>query len=87
MEAIPRLRSGTVISYMKAVLALEAVRRRREECYDRVLRPPDRSRDELAAQVATRLRALPAAQRPQTMLDASYALVPRQPESIEARNG
>ena len=54
---------------MKTVLALEAVRRKREERYDRFVRPLDRGRDALAAEVATRLRALSggqhaAAQRP-----------------------
>jgi hypothetical protein len=39
-------------------LALEAVRRRREARYERVVRPLDRKRDQLAAEVATRLRAL-----------------------------
>ncbi len=44
--------------YVQAVLALEAVRGKREDRYARVVRPPDRRRDELAAEVATRLRAL-----------------------------
>ena len=47
---------------MKTVLALEAVRRKREERYDRFVRPLDRRRDALAAEVATRLRALSGGQ-------------------------
>ena len=47
---------------MKAVLALEAVRRKREDRYARVMRPLDRRRDALAAEVATRLRALSGGQ-------------------------
>jgi hypothetical protein len=59
---IPRLRSRKVNSYVKAVLALEAVKRKREERYDRFVRPLDRKRDHLAAEVATRLRALSGGQ-------------------------
>ena len=44
--------------YVKAVLALDAVRRKRDERYDRFVRPLDRKRDQLAAEVATRLRSL-----------------------------
>ena len=44
--------------YVKAVLALEAVRKKREDRYERVVRPLDRRRDELAVEVAKRLRAL-----------------------------
>ena len=47
---------------VRAVLALEAVRKRREARYDRVVRPLDRRRDELAAEVATRRRALSGGQ-------------------------
>jgi hypothetical protein len=43
-------------------LALEAVRRKREDRYARVVRPLDRRRDQLAAEVATRLRALSGGQ-------------------------
>ena len=48
--------------YVKAVLALEAVRRKREDRYPRVVRPLDRRRDALAAEVLTRLRALSGGQ-------------------------
>ena len=49
--------------YVKAVLALEAVRKKRVARYDRLVRPLDRKRDELAAAVATRLRALNGGQQ------------------------
>ena len=58
MHVIPRSGSRTVKGYVKAVLALEAVRKKR----GRVVRPLDRRRDELAADVATRLRALSGGQ-------------------------
>jgi hypothetical protein len=51
-----------VNGYVKAALALEAVRRKREARYERVVRPLDRKRDALAAEVATRLRALSGGQ-------------------------
>jgi hypothetical protein len=54
IPVIPRSGSRKVNGYVKAVLALEAVRRKREERYERVVRPLDRKRDELAAEVATR---------------------------------
>ena len=47
---------------MKAVLALEAVRKKRDDRYERVVRPLDRRRDELATEVATRRRALSGGQ-------------------------
>ena len=46
---IPRSGSRKVNGYVKAVLALEAVRRKREARYERVVRPLDRKRDALAA--------------------------------------
>ena len=49
--------------YVKAVLALEAVRRKREERYDRFGRPLDRKRDVLSAEVDRRMRALIGAQQ------------------------
>jgi len=61
-QVIPRSGSRKVNGYVKAVVALEAVRRKREERYERVVRPLDRKRDELAAEVATRLRALSGGQ-------------------------
>jgi hypothetical protein len=62
MHVIPRSGSRKVNGYVKAVLALEAVRLKREDRYARVVRPLDRRRDELAAEVATRLRALSGGQ-------------------------
>ena len=43
---------------MKAVLKLGEVRRKREGRYDRYVRPLDRKRDVLAAEVDGRMRAL-----------------------------
>lgn len=57
-QTIPRSKSRKVNGYVKAVRRLEAVRRKREERYDRFVRPLDRKRDELAAEVAARERAL-----------------------------
>jgi len=51
-----------VNGYVKAVVAQEAVRRKREERYERVVGPLDRKRDALAAEVATRRRALSGGQ-------------------------
>ena len=62
MHVIPRSGSRKVNGYVKAVLALEAVRKKREARYARVVRPLDRKRDALAAEVATRLRALSGGQ-------------------------
>ena len=64
--------------YVKAVLALDTVRRKREDRYERVVRPLDRRRDELAAEVATRRRApsggqLAAAQRLLAMIAQATA--------------
>ena len=43
MPVIPRSGSRKVVNgYVKAVLALEAVRRKREARYERVVRPLDR---------------------------------------------
>jgi hypothetical protein len=61
-QVIPKSGSRKVNGYVKAVLALEAVRRKREDRYARVVRPLDRRRDELAAEVAMRLRALSGGQ-------------------------
>jgi len=63
MQVVPKSRSRKVNGYVKAVLALETVRRKREERYDRFVRPLDRKRDQLADEVATRLRALSGGQQ------------------------
>ena len=77
-QVIPRSGSRKVNGYVKAVVALEAVRRKREERYEGVVRPLDRKRDELAAEVATRRRApsggqLAAAQRLLAMIAQATA--------------
>ena len=59
---IPRSTSRKVNGYVKAVLALETVRKKPEGRYDRFVRPLGRKRDALAADVATRLRALSGGQ-------------------------
>jgi hypothetical protein len=59
---IPKSRSRKVNGYVKVVLALEAVRRKREDRYDRFVRALDRKRDALAAEVAARVKALSGGQ-------------------------
>jgi hypothetical protein len=81
-QVIPRSGSRKVNGYVKAVLALEAVRRKREERYERVVRPLDRKRDELAAEVATRRRALSGGQ-----LAAAQRLLAMIAEATAARIG
>ena len=49
-HVVPRSVSTKVNGYVKAVLALEAVRTKREDRYARVVRPLDRRRDQLAAE-------------------------------------
>jgi C4-dicarboxylate-specific signal transduction histidine kinase len=61
-QAVSKSRSRKVNGYVKAVLALETVRQRRQERYDRFVRPLDRKRDELEAEVAARMRALSGGQ-------------------------
>jgi hypothetical protein len=61
-EAASKSRSRKVNGYVKAVLALEAVRRRRQERYDWFVRPLDRKRDELEVEVAARMRGLSGGQ-------------------------
>jgi hypothetical protein len=62
VHVIPRSGSRKVNGYVKAILALEAVRKKREDRYEHIVRPLDRRRDELAAEVATRLRGLSGGQ-------------------------
>ena len=59
----PEIGKSQVNGCVKAVPALEAVRRKREARYERVVRPLDRRRDALTVEVATRLRALSGGQR------------------------
>jgi hypothetical protein len=71
-QTIPRSKSRKVNGYVKAVLALEAVRRKREERYDRFVRLLDSRRDELTVSVAARERALSGGQHAEArrILDA-----------------
>jgi hypothetical protein len=62
-QVLSRSTSRKVNGYVKAVRALEAVRKKREERYDRFVRPLDRRRDQLAAEVATRQGALSGGQQ------------------------
>ena len=62
-QTIPRSKSRKVNGYVRAMLALEAVRRKREERYDRYVRPLDRKRDALAIEVGARERALSGGQQ------------------------
>jgi hypothetical protein len=62
-QTMPRSTSRKVNGYVKAALALEAVRRKREERYDRYVRPLDRQRDVLAVEAATREMALSGGQQ------------------------
>ena len=57
VHVMQRSGSRKVNGYVEAVLALEAVRKKREACYERFVRPLDRRRDGLALEIATRLRA------------------------------
>src|SRR5262245_38698937 len=61
-ESVPRSVSRKVNGYVRTVLALERVRSQREAQYERFIRPLDRKRDSLAAEVASRLRALTGGQ-------------------------
>jgi hypothetical protein len=61
-QGMPKSSSRKVNGYVQAVLALEAVRKKRAARYDRVVRPLDRRRDALAVEVAMRLRALSGGQ-------------------------
>lgn len=77
-QTIPGSKSRKVNGYVKAVLALEAVRRKREERYERYLRPLDRRRDELTVQVGARERALNGGQQAEArrLLDAINGATP-----------
>jgi hypothetical protein len=61
-RGVPKSVSRKVNGYVKAVLRLEEVRRKREERYDRYVRPLDRKREALAAEVAVRAKALSGGQ-------------------------
>jgi len=72
MQVVPKSRSRKVNGYVKAVLALEAVRRKRGDRYDRFVHPLDRKRDELIAEVGVLMRSLSGGQHAeaQRILDA-----------------
>lgn len=60
-----KVTSRKVAGYLKAVLALKKIEKRRAERYDRYVRPLDRKRDVLIADVALRARALNGGQAAQ----------------------
>jgi hypothetical protein len=57
IQTVPKSRSRKVNVYVRAVRALDAIRRKREEQDDRFVRPFDLKLDALAAEVGTRVRA------------------------------
>ena len=61
-QVIPKSGSRKVNGYVKAMLALEAVRRKRDARYDRFVRALDQKRDRLAVEVETRWRVLTGGQ-------------------------
>ena len=64
--------SRNVAGYVKAVLALKKIEKRRAERYDRYVRPLDRKRDALIADVALRARALNGGQTAQALSSVTY---------------
>ena len=60
-----KVKSRKVVGYVKAVLARDAVERKRAARYDRHVRPLDAKRDMLRAEVALRARALNGGQTAQ----------------------
>jgi hypothetical protein len=62
-QAVSKSRSRKANGCLKAILVLETARRRRQERYDRFVRPLDRKRDALEAEVAARMRGLSGGQR------------------------
>jgi hypothetical protein len=57
-QAIPRSASREANRYVRALLALEGVHLKREERYDRFVRPLDPKRDAVAGDIATGQKAL-----------------------------
>lgn len=85
----PRSRNRKVNGYVKTVLALEAVRKKREDRYGQFVRPLDRRRDKLAAEVATRLRAPSGGQQAEArriLAAASGVRCPLTPEAALAHH-
>ena len=75
--------------YVKAVLALEAVQRKRQERYDRFVRRLDPQCDRLVAEVATWLGALSGGQQAEArriLAAASRVTSPLTPEAALARH-
>ena len=64
-SVVPKSKNRKVNGYVKAALKLEAVRREREDRYDRYVRPLDRKRELRIAEVGMRFRALTGGQRAQ----------------------
>jgi hypothetical protein len=62
-QVVPKSRSRKVNGYVKAMLALEAVRRKRDARYERYVRAIDQKRDRLVVDVETRRRALTGGQQ------------------------
>jgi len=62
-QVVPKSGSRKVNGYVKAMVALEAVRRKRDDRYERYLRALDQKRDRLAVEVATRRRTLTGGQQ------------------------
>ena len=62
-QVIPKSRSRKVNGYVKAMLALEAVRLKRDTRYDRYVRAFDQKHDRLVVEVETRRRALTGGQQ------------------------
>lgn len=50
-QMVPKSRSRKVNGYVKTILALEAVKRKRAARYERFVRALDQKRDRLAAEV------------------------------------
>ena len=61
-DGMPKSKSRKVNGYVKAVVALEAVTKKRDERYERYVRALDVRRDRLAAEVAALRRALTGGQ-------------------------
>jgi hypothetical protein len=61
-QGIPKSRSRKVNGYVTAVLALEAIRKKRDARYARWVCAVDQKRDRLAAEVETRRRKLSGGQ-------------------------
>ena len=86
-QVIPKSRSRKVNGYVKAVLALQAVRRKREDRYERLVRPLDRKRDELAGQPSTAARWIGRSEFHQRTGQGLTTPVPLLPGSVRVLTG